>query len=119
MKEQHFNQIRPYEKDISMLEAAGEPSPLKRLNRVYKWNTKNIIPDDGFVIFKQREINTIKQMEHPIPNLHLIRADSIPNQVCKDNLTDLLRKPREIQGPKSGFGSKLPTHHPDHDKRFL
>lgn len=31
-----------------MLEAAGNPSPLKRINRVYKWNTEFIVPDDGF-----------------------------------------------------------------------
>ena len=37
-----------------MLEAAGTPSPLKRLSRFYKWNTQFVIPDDGFVILLDR-----------------------------------------------------------------
>ena len=39
--------------------------------------------------------------------------------IRKENLTDLLRKPRDIGGPESGFGSKLPRHEPIHDARHF
>lgn len=32
----------------------GQLKPLGRLPRVYKWDTNNIVPDDGF-----REMNTM------------------------------------------------------------
>lgn len=39
--------------------------------------------------------------------------------IRKENLTDLLRKPRKIEGPESGFGSKLPRHDAKYDQRFF
>lgn len=37
--------------------------------------------------------------------------------IRKENLTDLLRKPRNISGPLVGFGAKLPRHDRNHDAR--
>lgn len=39
--------------------------------------------------------------------------------IRKENLSDLLRKPRELSGPQVGFGSKLPRHGLRHDQRFF
>lgn len=53
------------------------------------------------------------------PNLELVKSKPTEKMIRKENLTDLLRKPRDIAGPESGFGSKLPRHEPQHDKRYI
>ncbi len=65
----------------------------------------------------QRELGTIKQTELPAPDMELVQDKPIEKMIRKENLSDLLRKPRPIAGPESGFGSKLPRHSPKHDQR--
>ena len=70
------------------------------------------------LFFKKREITTTNQVVHSIPNLNLIRTEVLPTQIIKDNLTNLLRNPREINCPRNGFGAKLPSHPTYYDQRF-
>lgn len=62
---------------------------------------------------------TIKETEQGKPNLELVKEKPIEKMIRKENLSDLLRKPRDLNGPESGFGSKLPRHEPLHDKRYF
>lgn len=62
---------------------------------------------------------TINRTELGPPNHELIKERPTEKLIRKENLTDLLRKPRDISGTLSGFGSKLPRHEPTHDKRFF
>ena len=41
----------------------GQGKPLGRLQRVYKWDTKNLIPDDGF-----RDLTTLNQQDFSHPD---------------------------------------------------
>ena len=45
---EHRDERYMREKDMSIA-PQGTGKPLGRIKRVYKWDTKNIIPDDGFV----------------------------------------------------------------------
>ena len=61
---------------------------------------------------------TIKQTELCKPNMELVKEKPTEKMIRKENLTDLLRKPRDIAGPVSGFGAKLPRHDQKHDQRY-
>jgi len=39
--------------------------------------------------------------------------------IRKENLSDLLHKPRDISGPLFGFSARLPAHGADHNKRYF
>lgn len=53
---------RGHEDAISTLTASGIPKPLGSINRLKKWNTSGVIPDDGF-----RDMYTIQRTEIPDP----------------------------------------------------
>jgi hypothetical protein len=53
---------RGHEDAISTLTASGIPKPLGCINRMKKWNTSGVIPDDGF-----RDMYTIHRTEIPDP----------------------------------------------------
>lgn len=53
---------REHEAAISTLSASGLPQPLEVINRIPKWNTTGVIPDDGY-----REDYTINKTEIPNP----------------------------------------------------
>ena len=52
-----------------------------------------------------------------MPNHDLIKEKPSRQLIQKENLSDLLRKPRNIRGPKTGFGSILPRHNKTFDQR--
>jgi len=54
-----------------------------------------------------------------VPNHDLVKEFQTAKLIRKENLTDLLRKPRDISGPIVGFGSKLPRHDRNHDARYF
>ncbi len=53
------------------------------------------------------------------PDMELVKDKPTEKMIRKENLTDLLRKPRDLAGPQSGFGSKLPRHEAKHDQRYF
>ena len=50
--------MREKEADINCLTSSGIPAPMGRLKRLHKWDTSNIVADDGF-----REFKTTKQVD--------------------------------------------------------
>jgi hypothetical protein len=50
--------LRNEEEALNGFNASGIPHGLGRLNRIYKWDTAGVIPDDGF-----REMYTTKATE--------------------------------------------------------
>jgi hypothetical protein len=67
---------REEEEALNSYNASGVPHALGRLNRVYKWDTQGVIPDDGY-----REMYTTK-------NTEIMRPDSVrktnprPHSTC-------------------------------------
>lgn len=62
-------------------------------------------------------MDTTNKSEITVPNHDLVKESHTAQLIRKENLSDLLRKPRNISGPLTGFGSKLPRHDRNHDAR--
>jgi hypothetical protein len=71
--------MRQKEADINCLNSSGIPQPLGRIQRLHKWDTTGIIPDDKFVSLKssltlfQREMGTTNQQEVQNPKVHHVK----------------------------------------------
>ena len=77
------------------------------------WVTDNqIIHDDGF-----RRLKTTANEELINPAQLASKERPINKLLIKDNLAELLCKPRDVGGPESGFGAQVNRHGNDHDKR--
>ena len=92
--------------------------PLGRINRSYKWDTRDVIPDDGF-----REMYTINKSEMQHPERVVVR-NPLPHSTCgprminKRNFSLITSAERSIPGPQSGFAADLKRDAPPvHDLR--
>ena len=101
---------------ITCLTSSGIPMPLPRRNRVYKWDSKDLIPDDGF-----REMYTINKTEIQHPE-RVIRRNPSPNSTCgpkminKRNLSLLTSIERPVPGHQTGWSAVLQREpKPEHD----
>jgi len=93
------------------IQPIGNSKPLGRIPRVYKWDTSNIVPDDGF-----RELGTINQNDFLNPDVH--RMEERPTKKMIQNIGENPLVERE-GGPKTGFGSVLPHHDASHGQTFF
>lgn len=91
----------------SNIHSVGQTKPLGRLQRAYKWDTHDLIPDDGF-----RELNTVQQTHFIQPDKH--RVMEKPTLKMINNIGEMPLVERIVSGPKTGFGAVLPTHNQDH-----
>ena len=83
-----------------------------RLPRVYKWDTKNIVPDDGF-----RELNTINQTHYQRPEKHWAVEWPTPKMI--NNVGEMPIVERDVGGPRTGFGAVLPWYDKGHDQTYF
>ena len=87
-------QIREKEADINCLTSTGLPKPLGAIARVPRPDTKEVIPDDGFVSSTrpnscQREMVTIKQTEMRNPIVHKVQERPVLRMINKYNIAEL------------------------------
>lgn len=106
--------MRQSEPDINCLSATGIPAPLKRIKRNHKWDTKNIIPDDGY-----HETKTIQKTELQHPDKNKIPEIPKLRMINKYNIAELSLVDRPIAGPKTGFGSVIKRFDKDHGKPYF
>lgn len=64
-------------------------------------------------------MNTINRTELGIPDLELVKERTTEGMIRKENLSDLLHKPRDVAGLSAGFSARLPVHDASHDKRHF
>lgn len=106
--------MREKEADINCLNSNGLPAPLGRIPRVYKWDTKNIIADDGF-----REMTTMNEEQHKNPKVHRVQEAPTLRMINKYNIAELSLVDRPVAGPKAGFGATIDHFGKNHDRRFF
>lgn len=106
--------MRSVEPDINCLTANGIPAPLKRIKRNHKWNTKDVIPNDGY-----KEMQTINKTEIGHPSKHRIPEKPKLRMINKYNLADLNLADREIKAPRTGFGAVVQRHDPEYGKSYF
>ena len=94
--------MRKVEPDISLLNANGVPAPLKRIKRNHPWNTKDIIPDDGY-----KEMQTINKTELKHPDKVKVEEKQKLRMINKYNIAELSLVDRPIAGPERGFGATV------------
>ena len=52
------------------------------------------------------------------PKVHFVPSRPILSMIHKYNIAELSLVDRPVQGTKSGFGSTLPRHNNQHEKRY-
>ena len=88
-------QIREKESDINCLTSSGLPKPLGAIARVPRPDTKEVIPDDGFVSFlkmmrfDQRDLVTTTQTTMRNPSVHKIQERPVLRMINKYNIAEL------------------------------
>ena len=87
-------QIREKEADINCLTSSGLPKPLGAIARVPRPDTKEVIPDDGFVSHidynrNQREMTTSTQNSMKNPAVHRIQERPVLRMINKYNIAEL------------------------------
>ena len=103
--------MRNFEPSINCLNSTGLPQPLKRINRVSKQDTSQIIPSDGY-----KEMKTTAQTDLLDPKTHKIQQKPILNMIHKYNIAELALVDRPVRGPQTGFGTIVDKHPTGHDK---
>ena len=91
--------IREFEPAINCLNSTGLPHPLKRINRVPKHDTTQIIPSDGF-----NEKQTTTKTSFVPPSEHKVKEKRILSMIHRYNLADLNLSDRMAVAPEDkGF----------------
>ena len=106
--------MRNVEPDINWLNANGVPAPLKRIKRNHKWNTKDVIPNDGY-----KELRTINKTEIIHPDKVKVSERPKLRMINKYNIAELSLVDRPISGPKRGFGATVKRFDKDHEKPYF
>lgn len=107
--------MRECEPHISTLNSTGIPAPLGSYHRKPKQVTKQLIIDDGF-----RVINTTNQQLMQNPKVHVTQPKFVIGMVNKSNMDDVPSlNDRTVGGPREGFGSLLPNHNRQHERRYF
>jgi hypothetical protein len=105
--------MRNVEPDINCLNANGVPAPLKRIKRNHKWNTMDVIPNDGY-----NETKTINKTEIQNPEKSRVAEKPKLRMINKYNIAELSLVDRPISGPKTGFGATIKTFDKEYGKRY-
>ena len=84
---------------------------MKRIKRNHPWNTKDIIPDDGY-----KEFKTINKAELAHPNKLKVNEKQKLRMINKYNIAELSLVDRKISGPERVFGATVKRFDKDHDK---
>lgn len=106
--------MREIEPDINCLNANGVPAPLKRIKRNHKWDTKDVIPNDGY-----KELKTINKTELQNPEKSRVREQPKRRMINKYNIAELSLVDRPIEGPQRGFGATVKRFDKDHGKAYF
>ena len=106
--------MRNSEPDINCLNANGIPAPLKRIKRNHKWDTTDVIPNDGY-----KETVTINKTEIVHPDKNRINEKPKLRMINKYNIAELSLVDRPVQGPAHGFGSTVKRFDKDHGKVYF
>jgi hypothetical protein len=106
--------MRAQEPDINSLTANGIPAPLKRIKRNHKWDTRDVIPNDGY-----KELQTINKTEIQHPNKKRIPEKPKLRMINKYNIAELSLVDRPIAGPTHGFGATVKRFDKDHGKAYF
>jgi len=106
--------MRTVEPDINCLTANGIPAPLKRIKRNHKWDTKDVIPNDGY-----NELKTIAKTEIQHPDKNRIPEKPKLRMINKYNIAELSLVDRPIRGPQVGFGSTIKKFDKDYGKAYF
>lgn len=106
--------MRNVEPDINMLGANGVPAPLKRIKRNHPWDTKDIIPNDGF-----KEMKSINKTELVHPDKVKVDEKKKLRMINKYNIAELSLVDRPISGPERGFGATVKRFDKDHNKPYF
>lgn len=106
--------MRTVEPDISLLNANGVPAPLKRIKRNHKWDTRDVIPNDGY-----KELNTINRTELSNPEKKRVLEKPKLRMINKYNIAELSLVDRPIEGPERGFGATIKRFDQDHGKPYF
>jgi hypothetical protein len=106
--------MRHSEPDINCLNANGVPAPLKRIKRNHKWNTNDVIPNDGY-----KELQTINKTELMNPEKLRVREQPKLRMINKYNIAELSLVDRPIGGPQRGFGATVKRFEKDHSKKYF
>ena len=106
--------MRKVEADINMLNANGVPAPLKRIKRNHPWDTKDVIPNDGY-----KELNTINKTELAHPDKVKVNEKKKLRMINKYNIAELSLVNRPVSGPERGFGATVQRFDKDHDKAYF
>jgi hypothetical protein len=103
--------MRTVEPDINCLTSNGIPAPLKRIKRNHKWDTSDVIPNDGY-----KEMQTINKTEICNPAKNRIQEAPKLRMINKYNIAELSLVDRPILGPTHGFGATVKRFPKDHEK---
>lgn len=106
--------MRASEPDINCLTANGIPAPLKRIKRNHKWDTRDVIPNDGY-----KEMKTVNKTEILHPNKNKIQERPTLRMINKYNIAELSLVDRPIPGPTHGFGATVKRFDKDHGKVYF
>jgi hypothetical protein len=106
--------MREVEPDINCLNAYGVPAPLKRIKRNHQWDTRDVIPNDGY-----KELNTINRTEIANPEKSRVPDKPKLRMINKYNIAELSLVDRPIAGPDRGFGSTVKKFDKDHGKSYF
>lgn len=106
--------MRTVEPDINCLSATGIPAPLKRIKRNHKWDTKDVIPNDGY-----QELKTINKTELQHPDKSRVNEKPKMRMINKYNIAELSLVDRPISGPERGFGATVKRFGKDHGKPYF
>lgn len=107
-------QMRQVEPDINCLNANGVPAPLKRIKRNHKWDTRDVIPNDGY-----KELKTINKTEIQHPEKSRVQEQPKLRMINKYNIAELSLVDRPVPGPKTGFGATIKRFDKDHGKPYF
>lgn len=110
-EEKHMREVEP---DINCLNANGVPAPLKRIKRNHPWNTRDVIPNDGY-----KELQTINKTEIQHPNKLRVQEKPKLRMINKYNIAELSLVDRPVSGPERGFGATVNRWEKDHGKSYL
>lgn len=64
-------------------------------------------------------MNTINRTELGVPDLQLVKERPAEKLIRKENLSELLRNPRDVSGSSAAFSARLSSHDPGHEKRYF
>lgn len=87
---------------------------MKRIKRNHKWDTTDVIPNDGY-----KETTTINKTEIVHPDKVRVVEKPKLRMINKYNIAELSLIDRPISGPERGFGATVKRFNKDHEKAYF